>query len=68
MLINGCCYCDPTHPFYEGDIIYNPVNGKYELMVESTEWSNYLDDFIPIRIDISYCPFCGRQLSFEECK
>lgn len=32
------------------------------LDVETMEWDDYNDGFIHIRLDINYCPYCGRKL------
>lgn len=34
----------------------------YKLVIKTSEWDDYYDDWIYERIDINYCPFCGRKL------
>ena len=55
---NPCEMCSS-----EGDdIIYNSIECKYQLRVETCEWDDYNDKFIDVYIDINFCPFCGRKL------
>lgn len=29
-------------------------------------WDDYYDETVHIRLDINYCPYCGRKLDEEE--
>lgn len=53
-----CKYCDENS--YECEV-FRGDNGYY-LDVETSEWDEYYDEIVHIRLDINYCPYCGRKL------
>ena len=53
-----CNYCDEDS--YECEV-FRGDNGYY-LDVETFEWDDYYDENVHIRLDINYCPYCGRKL------
>ena len=59
-----CKYCDEES--YECEV-FRGDNGYY-LDVETLEWDEYYDEIIHIRLDINYCPYCGRKLNEEDVR
>lgn len=57
-----CNYCNENS--YECEI-FRGGNGYY-LDVETFTWDDYYDENIHIRVDINYCPYCGRKLDWSE--
>lgn len=54
-----CNYCDEDS--YECEVFHDDYG--YYLDVETFEWDEYYyDEFVHIRLDINYCPYCGRKL------
>lgn len=53
-----CNYCDENS--YECEV-FRGDNGYY-LDVETSEWDAYYDEIVHVRLDINYCPYCGRKL------
>lgn len=41
------------------------LNGD-KLIIQTSQWDDYYDDFITKEFEINYCPMCGRKLK-EEC-
>lgn len=37
--------------------------GDWFLDIPTSEWDNYNDDFVHIRIPIDYCPYTGKKLN-----
>lgn len=55
---SGCHECN-----LDGDkIVFNDTTKKYELAVETYEWSEYYDSYVTEYVEINFCPFCGRKL------
>lgn len=59
-----CNYCDENS--YECEV-FRGDNGFY-LDVETSEWDEYYDEIVHIRLDINFCPYCGRKLGEEDVK
>ena len=55
-----CDYCNPK--MYDCEVYYNPTDNAWYFDIETGEWSDYDDDFIHIKRQINYCPYCGRRL------
>lgn len=55
---NECEFCNNNHPEYDS------MNGIYnkELTLESSGWDTYNDCINYVRINVYYCPMCGRKL------
>ena len=47
---------------------HNDILGEYYLDVETMQWDDYDDGFLHIKINISYCPYCGRKLDDKRRK
>lgn len=58
-----CMYCDESS--YECEIFHDEENDSYYLDIETGEWSDYYDEYLHQRIDINFCPYCGRELGKE---
>ena len=59
-----CNYCDENS--YECEV-FRGDNGHY-LDVETSEWDEYYDEIVHIRLDINFCPYCGRKLGEEDVR
>lgn len=55
-----CKYCDKDSNSCE--IFIDLLDMEYYLDVPTSQWDNYLDDYIHERVYIFYCPYCGRKL------
>lgn len=55
-----CKVCEDIQELDYTNIEYNEEG--YKLVIKTSEWDNYHDDWIYERVDINYCPFCGRKL------
>lgn len=56
-----CNYCDENS--YECEVFRG--DNVFYLDVETSEWDEYYDEIVHIRLDINYCPYCGRKLELE---
>lgn len=61
-----CELCNDESSSYE--VFYNDILGEYYLDVETMQWDDYDDGFLHIKINISYCPYCGRKLDDKRRK
>ncbi|MDU6995956.1 MAG: hypothetical protein E6356_13935 [Terrisporobacter othiniensis] len=55
-----CEVCENNNVFNYTNIEYGEEG--YELVIQTSEWDDYRDGWVYERIDINYCPFCGRKL------
>lgn len=55
-----CKYCD--YESNDCEIFQDPLDNTWYLDYETGEWDDYNDGFIYDKINISYCPWCGRSL------
>ena len=55
-----CDYCNPK--MYDREVYYDATSDTWFLDIETREWSDYNDDFVHIKRQINYCPYCGRRL------
>lgn len=39
----------------------------YELVIQTSDFGDYYDDWVYERVNIKYCPFCGRKLGGIKC-
>lgn len=56
-----CKYCDYESP--DNEIFCDPLTNERFLDVETLEWDDYDDDYVHIKLYISYCPYCGEKLT-----
>ena len=59
-----CPFCNEDHIMFDyGDGVYlDDLENAWVMSVITGEWCEGIDDFVCIKIQVNYCPECGRKL------